>query len=410
VKKKYSMKIKRKLFLIFLLAMMATAGFFNFSSLPVRADDAEELQDDLEKYEKKEAALLKELTTLESQSTKNQSKISATQKLIQTLQADIAKKEAELKSLQEKAEINKTMLGEYLRQIYYTDLEDSAVSLAISEGNLNDLMADFDRMSEIKNKIENALQIIEDAKTKAEKAKETLADKKQDNQEALQTQKSQQAEILGDIKETQLSLEQVKKKMSKIRSTLSSFLGSSYDLSDVVDAVKLADKKTGVRKEFIFAMLDKETDLGRYTGGCYYNKGSNAVKKHMKSADKSAFVELMDELGYGENEKKLSCWPGYGYGGAMGVAQFMPSTWNGYKSKIGDLTDNDPANPWRLEDGVMGMALKLKAAGASSKSKEHYAAKVYYCGGPSSQYWNNKCEAYADTVISWSKGYDEYFK
>jgi hypothetical protein len=57
----------------------------------------------------------------------------------------------------------------------------------------------------------------------------------------------------------------------------------------------------------------------------------------------------------------------------------------------------------------MGMALKLKKAGADKKSKEHYAAKLYYCGGPSSPYWSTKCEAYADTVVSWSKGYDEYF-
>jgi membrane-bound lytic murein transglycosylase B len=127
----------------------------------------------------------------------------------------------------------------------------------------------------------------------------------------------------------------------------------------------------------------------------------------MKSADKTAFLAVMKELDYGVNEKKLSCWPGYGYGGAMGVAQFMPSTWNGYKSRIASMTGHNPPNPWSITDGVVGMAIKLANAGATKKSGEKNAAKIYYCGGPSSPYWKTKCEDYAKKVLYWADNYEQ---
>lgn len=404
------MEMQRKKIFTFFLAIFFVASLFSFSNVFVNAASENEIKDDIKDYEKKLEDAMKILANQQAQFNKNQSQISASQSLIKALQADIARSEEELKNLSSRGELNKKMLAEYMRQMYYVNQEDPLVFLSIFNGDLNDLTVNFDGMVGIKTKISNILQEINDAKGETEEAKTLLAKQKQKNQEELEFQREQQVKIASNVQEAQLTVAQIQQKISKLRNTLSGFLGKSYDVGDVVNAVEYAAKKTGVRKEFIFAMLDKETDLGRFTGGCYYDKGSNPVKKHMKSADKTVFLEIMNELGYDKNDKKLSCWPGYGYGGAMGIAQFMPTTWTGYKSAIASMTGNKPANPWRLEDGVIGMALKLKKAGATSKSKEHYAAKVYYCGGPSSPYWKTKCEAYADTVISWSKGYDEYFK
>ena len=402
---------KRKLTVVFLIVAFAVFNVYSFSVNNVRAEtEAEKIQDKLKDYAddlKKEEA---ELKALNSQSYKNQAQISATTARINKIKSDMASREAELKNLSAQAELNKKLLGEYIRQLYYAGQDnDPLVELALFNGNLDEMVSGSDSIINIKEKINDALKIIAEAKIETEEMKKELEDKRIADQKVLNSQQSQQNQIAGDIKEQQLTIADIQKKMSKLRSALSSFLDKSFTTDDVVREVKYASGKTGVRKEFIFAILDKETDLGRYTGGCYYSKGKNAVKGHMKSSDKTEFIKLMDELGYGKNDKKLSCWPGYGYGGAMGVAQFMPSTWIGYKSAISNYTGNNPPNPWNLKDGIMGMAEKLKRAGATSKSKEHYAAKVYYCGGPSSIYWKTRCEAYANTVISWSKGYDEYF-
>jgi membrane-bound lytic murein transglycosylase B len=82
---------------------------------------------------------------------------------------------------------------------------------------------------------------------------------------------------------------------------------------------------------------------------------------------KDIFEEIVDELGYDEDDKKVSCNPSSytGTGGAMGVAQFMSDTWSGWKSRIASATGNKTPDPWDLFDGVMAMALKLEEDGAA---------------------------------------------
>lgn len=381
----------------------------NLSFLGVLAADEKDVLKSIDKTEDQLEKKEKELNEYTSDLQVTQSQINTTANLINKTETEISRKEKEIKNLEDRIELNRNILINYTQEVYYGDQEMAWV-MVLGDQNFNDYLGNLDQMLNANKKIMTIIEEIGKDKENIEGVKKELAEKKEEHEDLLAIKQSEKKEIVADINETKLTISQLQAKLSKLRSTLSSFLGASYDLDDVIDAVKYAEDKTGVRKEFIFAMLDKETDLGRYTGGCYYSKGSNQVKKHMKAIDKADFITLMDELGYDENAKKLSCWPGYGYGGAMGIAQFMPSTWKGYKSDIASRTGNKPANPWRLEDGVIGMALKLRAAGAASKSKEHYAAKVYYCGGPSSPYWKNRCEAYANTVISWSKGYDDYFK
>ncbi|OGI33260.1 MAG: hypothetical protein A2489_01935 [Candidatus Moranbacteria bacterium RIFOXYC12_FULL_36_13] len=399
---------RRKIVFIFLAVFFLAVGFGSFSQKVYSDEDITNAQKKLEKTEAELEKEQKELQQSQANLSVTQSQINTTASLLNKTETEISRKEQELENLKNKIELNKKILTAYAQEMYFSDQEVFG-GLGFTNQNFGEYFQNFDQVLNAKEKLLVIFEEIKKDKDYAETVKKELAEKKEEHEELLAEKQSQKNAIVSDINETKLTISQLQAKMAKLRSTLSSFLGSSYSMDDLVDAVKYADKKTGVRKEFLFAMLDKETDLGRFTGGCYYDKGSNPVKKHMKEADKTEFLKLMDELGYGKNDKKLSCWPGYGYGGAMGIAQFMPSTWLGYKSSIASITGNKPANPWRLEDGVMGMALKLKKAGADNKSKEHYAAKVYYCGGPSSQYWNNKCEAYADTVVSWSKGYDDYF-
>jgi hypothetical protein len=236
--------------------------------------------------------------------------------------------------------------------------------------------------------------------------KEELAEKKEEHEKLLAQKQAEKNEIVSDINESKLTISQLQAKMAKLRSRLSSFLGKSFSMDDVIDAVKYAEKKTGVRKEFLFAILDKESDLGRFTGGCTYKNSK------MGDTNEEIFKHICDKLGYDYKKVKVSCPLSYGIGGAMGVAQFMPSTWgdpdgspSGWRPQIKNKVGHEP-DPWDLEDGIMGMALKLAAAGADKKSGEYKAAAMYYCGG---NWTRTVCKNYANTVISWSKGYDDYF-
>jgi hypothetical protein len=315
---------QRKKILTFLVITFFITSFFGFSVYPAHADTAGDIKDKIEKLNKRLKEAQQELVTEQSQLYKNKAQISITQTLLKEIQADIARSEEELNNLNNRAELNKKILSEYIRQMYYANQDNPVISLAVFDGNMSDLTWGFDSMAGIKTKISDVLQEINDA---------TLAE--------------------------------IQKKMSELQSDLNKLLGGSYDAKDVKDAIKFASKKTGVRAGFLFGMLSVESRLGASVGGCDY-KGSK-----MSSARLTIFKNIAEELDLDYKKLKVSCAPkSYkGTGGAMGAAQFMSDTWWGYKSKIVSATGHNPPNPWNLTDGVMAMALKLKNDGATESGK-----------------------------------------
>jgi len=406
----------KKIFLSVLVLTLVFAGAFPFSNHVAKADtSAEKIQDKLDDLLKKQKEAQAELAAEQSKLYKNKTQIGATQTLLKQLADGIARQEAELTSLNDKAEDNKTMLAEYMRQIYYTDDNDPVVNLTLSDGNLSDLSASYDKMLDIKNKIVDALDAINDAKTEKEQAKAQLADKKDDNQDLLHVQQAQQADIVDDIQDTQSDIADLQKKFAELQSDLNKLLGSNYDAKDIKDAVKYASDKTDVPVGFLVGVLKMETNLGANVGGCTYAQVEDGAQANYKKgklgkkawatfqARRETFKDICDELDIDYRKQKVSCNPsGYaGTGGAMGVAQFMPDTWNAYKSQVSSVTGHDNPSPWNLTDGVVAMALKLSRTPGVTAGKEsafRLAAK-YYLG--------TSYKPYIDGIIYWSKHYKD---
>lgn len=353
---------KRKLFFVILIVAFLAVDIFLADSLPVRADTAEQIQKHIDEYSEEMKDAQEELKALESKQFKNQTQINATKALINRINADIGRKEAELNNLEDQAQLNKTLLAEYIRQLYYADREsDPVIKLSLFDGNLNDMIFNYDSTISIKSKMVTALQVINDAKVQTEQDKLALATQQQGKQQALKAQQVEQAQIADDIEETQATLQELQKKMSELQSDLNELLGQSYDAKDIKDAIKFAGKQTGVREGFLFGMLSVESRLGASVGSCDYKQSK------MSSYRLGIFKNIAEELGLNYKKLKVSCPPrSYkGTGGAMGAAQFMSDTWWGYKSTIASRTGHNPPNPWNLTDGVMAMASKLKNDGAT---------------------------------------------
>lgn len=370
-------------------------------------DKKDDIQDDLKKAEKQKNELQQNLTVIQQSLLSAQASLNETQQEIESKEQEIERQNKQVDLLNQKNELLQKALSSTLRNFYYKQqnkntflaLLDSKNSeefglfsdtsnLGILQGKINDLM----------NDINETKSVIEEEKKKVEVAIEEKKDLYSLKQKQEQTLHSEKVQTQGQIVKKEATISELNAKLAEVESDLSGLLGKSVDADDIVEAAEIASKKTGVRKSFILGMLVVETNLGRYTGGCTY-KDSNMGTKNTE-----IFKRICKDLGYNYKKKKVSCSLSYGIGGAMGVSQFMPTTWAGYEAKVEKYTGHSPADPWSLTDGVMAMAIKLANDGATKKSGEDTAARRYYCGSNLSR---TVCKNYADKVLYWAENYKD---
>ena len=130
-----------------------------------------------------------------------------------------------------------------------------------------------------------------------------------------------------------------------------------------------------VRPALVLAVLIQESDLGR-------NVGRGNWQEDMRSEDRPLFRQIMADLGYNLS-KPVSSRPSYGWGGAMGPAQFRPQTWLEYKSQVEEVT-GQAADPYNIRDAFLAAALKLNHDGGCHDERK--AVMKYFAG----RRWNQK--------------------
>ena len=151
---------------------------------------------------------------------------------------------------------------------------------------------------------------------------------------------------------------------------------------------------TKVRAAFLLGLLKQESAIGKNVGQCNCSGAVVCRNPNLHFADINpskgqlfAFTKITSELGMDINKAPVSCYIDGGkiqFGGAMGPAQFMPSTWldSGYKARVEAILKVKPASPWRVRDAFLAAGLYLSDNGAGSKSQvdEIAAATAYLCG------------------------------
>jgi peptidoglycan hydrolase CwlO-like protein len=397
------------------LCVFSITGIIVIPVLVAYAQDASSLQSDisslnkkLQKAQAKQATLATQLGQINTSLTAAQNVIVATKARIAVATNDIDRKQGEIDLIQNRIDENKIILTGLIRQIQ-SDSGDSLFSTVLSGDDVTQELTNPDAYQSVGERMNAVLADIHSSQDQAIQAKSdlealkkahevTLGSKLQEKQALAADQQSTQADLADQV----ATVAELQKKLQKLQSDLSSLLGMVVSTDDVKKAAGIAADATGVRKSFILAELTQESGLGRYTGGCTYKN------TRVKPADATVFKQIMKELGYDINSRKISCAGSVGYGGAMGIAQFMPTTWLGYKSYISGATGHNPPDPWSVIDGVMGMAKKLANGGATSKKGEYNASMLYYCGTtkPGSSAIKAACNNYAKNVQSLTNGYE----
>lgn len=212
----------------------------------------------------------------------------------------------------------------------------------------------------------------EETRTLLAIARDDLAIKQEIKERLLSVAESASRERSRELRAAELEATQLRMQLYLLDGT-----GSVKSLEEVYPLAKRYAESVGIRPAFLLAVLQKESHLGASVGTGNWREDMNPAR------DWDAFLQITRELGVSPDAMPVSARPSYGWGGAMGPAQFLPSTWLAYKDRIAAMTGNSPPSPWSLEDAIAGAAVKLAAGGATAKiaEAEWRAAMIYFAGG-----------------------------
>lgn len=379
------------------------------------------IQREIEQYQQQIDAIQPTKVTLQSEVSKLNAKINQLNLEIKSLGLSIAKTNSEVQSTQEKikeAEVeiakNQVILGQYLRILYQND-QETLTTVLLKHEALSDFFTDLNSIKTTQDELRVVIDGIQALKVSLEEKGQELEDKRTDlekqkgleeiNKRSVDQNKAQKDKLLKETKgqesKFQTLVSQSQSKIEKIKAEIFYLQQNGVTADDAVKFGNLAAIATGIRPAFLIAELELESGLGRNVGKCNRagdppSKGYRVIMKPTR--DIQPFLKITSELGMDPETTAVSCPIGNGWGGAMGPAQFIPSTWMGYKDEVARITGRPLANPWNIEDAFIAAAAKLSRGGANSKTRagEIAASKAYYCGNSKST--RADCVNYANKV------------
>lgn len=377
-----------------------------------------EYQEQIDENGAKARTLSSEISRINAQIKKVQLEIRSIGIAIDQTSIEIKSTQEQILDAQDKIDLHKHALASYLRALYQVD-QENLTSVILKHATLSDFFNNLKNLNDTQNNLQATIVSIKKLKTDLEQKQEELGDKKEELGKLRGLQEAQKRDLDGTVngknkllKDTrgqesrfQKLVKQTKQDIEKIREQVTYLLQYGITVEDTIRFGQLAAIRVDIRPAFLIAILEVESGLGRNVGTgnwltdmyqCYLELG----KPSRAEAEKAAFFEIVNKLGLDPNTVRVSREPNYGCGGALGPAQFLPTTWLGYEAEVIRLTGHKPPNPWNIEDAFMAAAAKLAKGGATSKTKagEIGAAKAYIGGKTTCS--SRICNYYANAVLN----------
>lgn len=372
----------------------------------------------LDEKQKEGVSLERDVAILTAQIEKAKLDIKARNLSLQGLVDDIATKNHVIGVYSSTIATEQDSLSGLMRRTNELD-NYSLVEVALSDKDITNFFSDLDNFQYIEDSVSSSLDRVGTAKKETEAEKATLEAKKEEETALRQVQVLQQARIQASEAEKKSILAETKgqeaayqkilvqkqQSAASIRAELFSLSGSAaIPFEKALAFARTAAQKTGIRPAMVLGIIAEESNLGENVG-----KGTWTVDMH-KTRDVPVFKYLTTLLGLDPDKMPVSKKVWYGYGGAMGPAQFIPSTWacfSGYvntttgkcgknfdgtwngpweyqqsNDRVGKLTNHFPPNPWSPDDAFMASALYLSDSGADAQtSRSEFIAAMCYLAG-----------------------------
>ena len=358
-----------------------------------------EYEGTISEYRRQGNTLKGEIGILETKIKQINTQIKAINLSLQRLSSNIFQTTGKIGQVEGDINLNQEALGDLIREIDAYDqkglMEILLENPKLSDffGSLNDLMVTqeslgitVEKLTQLRGELITHRELLAMEKEDVEALRVYQVRQKQ-SVDSVRTEKDQILKVTkGKESEYQKLLTQTQTIAAEIRNRLYQLLGGGQmSFGQAYELATIAERSTGVRAAFLLAVLDRESALGRNTGKCSYKTAMAPGPPSSSRDDVTPFLQITAELGLNPETTLVSCPNADGaYGGAMGPAQFIPTTWMGYKDKVAAITGNSPASPWRNIDAFVAAGLYLKNAGAGSS--EVNAAARYYCGSNWNRY------------------------
>lgn len=438
------MVTKRLIFLIFAFLFL-TFDFTSADIHPVRSEDTLRALATSNGVQQEISDRERQIQELENQKTEYEREILEKQGAAKTLQNEIFIFDTQIKQLQleirtldlaiqktgleidetvksidealSKIEKIKRSLGEFLRLVHQSD-QENLFEILLKNRDLSDFFGNLESIRDSQEKAQVTIKDLKQLKVELEEKQEDLEERRTEQvglkniqeirRREVDSRKKEKDNILkvtkGEEKKFQQLVKQTDQDIEKIRSQVRFLLEQGITLEEALKFGQLAAIRVGIRPAFLLAILDVESGLGRNVGtGNWLNDMYNCYKKLGKptraETEKEAFFAVIGKLGLNADSVKVSRAPNYGCGGALGPAQFIPSTWLIYEAEVARLTGHNPPNPWSIEDAFMAAAVYLANAGATGQNKtaEIKAANAYLSGKANCR--QSICRYYSNLVF-----------
>lgn len=432
----------KKYFILPLVALFVSAIFVAQSGAtsnaqePTRQELEQELAEiqqqidainvDLAKTQAEKRTLQNRINYLRSEQSKLTLQIESTSLLVDDYENKMERSVQSIEEANERIDVLENEIGALLWEMYQEN-ERPLFEVFITDGGFTQYYETLRDVSRISGQVSEILVDLQERKTFLEQRIGELDVFIGETQALLELQSLQRAELSSKTSEQrvllevtqgeedvyQQSLAERQKRANEIRYRIYEVLGVSKNITfeEAVEVATWASEQTGVRAAFLLSILTQESNLGRNVGTCNRigdppEKGWRVIMKPTR--DQEPFLVITEALGLDPDTTPVSCpWirngEQIGWGGAMGPAQFIPSTWIGYQDRLRQILGKAP-NPWDIRDAFLASALLLRDNGATrgGETEEWKAALRYFSGSVNTAY-----SFYGDQVIERARGYQE---
>ena len=407
-------------------------------------EQSAEIEKDISKTAQEKKTLQNEIYFLKNKINKLNNEIYQSNLMIKDLGVQIVDTGDSIDKTLLKIEDSQEKLVNILRTIYEED-QKSIIEILLSESELSGFFNNLVSLEALSNKNKELLGHIKSLKTYLDEQKCLLDTEKGELEDlvvihSLQKQESastkKQQEYL--LSKTEIEYQKYLKEQEKIDRNADEIMARMFELvgtteklnfGEAYNLAKSVAPLAKIRPAFLLSIIAQESmnkgEFGGNVGQCYLKNEKTgagvdattgrAISKFMKATrDVQPFLIITKDLGKDPFNTLVSCpGPSGGYGGAMGPAQFIPSTWlspkldyeKTIKGRIEKITGKF-ADPWNIKDAFLGSAIFLADLGANKQTPDgEWAAALRYYSGTSVRTKYNGWGFYADKVMERTAAY-----